>query len=166
MIYTFEEQLERGKVGEEKVFNWLKSRGNDVRVAPLWMQRGGVDFLVRKPGGKIWQRFGVKTDYKCTETGNVFIEECIEQEGEEYRLGCSLGSEADWFIFYTPPKEELLILKDPVRRAIFIRLKRYAVGDKVRRAKNKNVRGKFYTATGFVVPYEKLADVATYKVKI
>lgn len=166
MIYTFEAQLERGKIGEERVFNWLRDRGAIVKVAPLWMQRGGVDFLVKKEEAKVWQRFEVKTDFKCAETGNVFIEECVEQEGEEYRLGWSLSSEADWFVFYTPPKEELLILKEPVRRAIFIRLKRYAVGDKVRRAENRNYNGSSYAATGFVVPYEKLEDVATYKVKI
>lgn len=110
--YNFQEQLVKGKVGESAIARWMISRGNRVIEAPLVAQRLGIDFLVKSPRFDDWLKVEVKTDFGCAKYGKgIFIEECVERNGQAFTMSWAYTSQADWFFFLTPPSTEVLIFK-------------------------------------------------------
>ena len=144
-IYKIQEQLNKGKVGEEIIYWWLYNQNfyiEDVRDEPGY-QKEDVDFVIFENGEQA--KIEVKTDFYTT--GNIFVE--LESTLGKTR-GCLLKTKSD-FILYFFIKENKLFIIDTKE------FQDYIVENKDRFPK-KIVRNKGYDTLGITIPYKILQE--------
>ena len=98
---SFNKCLDKGKVGEEEIYNWLLKKeqlGNikrvdDVRNDPVY-QKKDIDFIITFFDNRKTY-IDVKTDYLMYKTNNFVY----EKEKRDY-LGVNETSEAKFFLYY------------------------------------------------------------------
>lgn len=98
---SFYKDLERGKAGEQKVYNYLSSLG--FKVTDVSNDKSywdiDVDFLVEDKNGKT-HYIEVKSDWNISRTGNVLLETDKER-------GWFSKTKAE-YIFYVDMKKDLV----------------------------------------------------------
>lgn len=111
MNSKFEQDIERGKLGEEEVIDFLLSTGTfykceDVRENKLF-QDLDVDYLLyqyNKPTCMI----EVKTDYVAHRTGNIVFEHTSNKTANT--IGCFRKTKADKLLYFISKTATLYIL--------------------------------------------------------
>lgn len=97
---TFQEDLERGKIGEELVRKTFAAQGYELKDvsndSDFWIQ--DVDYLTADG-----IKYEVKTDYKLQSTGNLALEsEVYYKNYYELKDSWLWTSKADYFVFVNP----------------------------------------------------------------
>ena len=139
----FYKQLETGKIGENKVANWLESRGWHVRhIDDLKEQKKGIDFIVTKKD-RIFT-VEVKYDIRSLDTGNFYIE-------TEKPLWGTLG----WF--HTTQADYLFMLND---KMLYI-VKPQVIRDYFNTRKYGTVKGGAGESIGYLLRENQLRKMST-----
>lgn len=142
-VHDFDAQLAIGHAGEQFVARWLSRRGRDCRYAERIDQRRGIDLFVDDIAVE------VKTDLRCAETGNVFIE--TTSVDIHNVPGWAVTSEAIWLFFLLPPTEMLIIETRRLREQIKYWKTRF------RETVSQN---RSYRTLGLLVPRAEIAALA------
>ena len=103
MKNLFNEQLKKGKVGEELAYNYLITRGwevEDVSNNEEYFSLD-IDFLAAKDGNSV--SLDVKTEEAMSRTGNMFIEDAITYQDGRMAKGWLYYSKAE-YIWHVNPK--------------------------------------------------------------
>lgn len=107
----FQRDLQAGQKGERHVANKLKSHFG----AESWSRIGadkGFDFVLKFPSHTL--RFEVKTDFKCAETGNLFLEySCAKKDS-----GLISTTADKWAILV--PHRQLIVVFCPIQMIAFL----------------------------------------------
>lgn len=147
--------IERGKVGEEVVYNILMDNIDtkhlvDVREDSLF-QRLDIDFLQVTNKNKV-RKIEVKTDAIVHKTGNIVYEYFSDITAGT--KGCFEKTESDFIFYYLTYVEELYIINTK-------KLKSY-VNKNIRLLKEANMGDN---AWGFLIKIEDLVEnnIALYK---
>jgi len=101
----FKKQLQLGKQGEEKVFNYLNNLEESVSVIdasdyPLFQGLGIDGILITDTNFLSFMCFDIKTDYNYHRSGKLFIE--IMADVNMNKEGGILSSRAEIFFYYDP----------------------------------------------------------------
>lgn len=151
-VYTFLEQLEVGKKGEQLIFKSLESRPETISVFDVSQdkeyQKVGIDALwvTREPytGFPLIKKIDIKTDAKYAKTGNLFLETLSSKN----KTGNFLTSAAEMFIYVDPVNEKAFFLPTYPLRLWYLRNKQ--------QIEHKVVRNKGYESEGFCITPELL----------
>lgn len=175
-IYKFENSLNVGYEGEEKVKNFLLSLDNVESIESVQdikkYQDDDIDFIV-KFINKQFATIEVKTDtYK---SGNLYYEtkSCIEKN----TLGCLEKTKADYIFYYFLKYDRLYILKTNLfREWVQEEIKNFNLNPSNSKLNKKEVLNKrysydndnsLYTSEGYTIPLsyleEKLMNTKIYK---
>lgn len=148
-VYSFSEQLELGKKGEKKVFEYLNNLSDTVDALDLsehkYFQSYGIDGLLifDNPKAKFnTLLFDVKTDFQYYRSGKIFME--IYADVATNKKGGILSTKAQVFYYYDPFGGEL------------IKVPTYAAEQWYHRSgismDHKNVKNRFgQTTTGILI---------------
>ena len=107
----FQQDLRTGSIGEDVIFNFLKSNTNtksviDVRHDTLF-QELDVDFIQETHDNQI-RKLEVKTDTMAHNTGNLAYEHTSNKHYNT--IGCFEKTRADYIFYYLTVTKELYIL--------------------------------------------------------
>lgn len=98
MAYGFRQQLEIGRLGEERL-DKLFSKSYTIKKATLKEEKEGYDrFFTSASGQK--RTFEYKTDMQTAKTKNVFLETVSVKNEAGTKPGWLLTSKADVFVYY------------------------------------------------------------------
>lgn len=174
-IYKFENSLNVGYEGEEKVKNFLLSLNNVSNITSVQnikkYQDDDIDFIVEFTN-KTSATIEVKTDtYK---SGNLYYEtkSCVEKN----TIGCLEKTKADYIFYYFNKYDRLYILKTNLfRKWVREEIKNFNLNPSNSKLNKKQVFNKrysdnsndLYTSEGYTIPLhyleEKLLKTKVYK---
>ena len=105
-IYWFDDQLEKWKAWERKVFEYLRKKKETIEVKDLSLakdfQAMWVDWM-RIYEGSDWiafaRFFDVKTDFYVNKNWRIFIETGCSTE---WKTGNLMSTKAEYFLYYDP----------------------------------------------------------------
>lgn len=147
-VYVFQDSLQAGKRGEEKIIKFLLETDEILSVKDLRnhnrYQTDDIDIIATDYNHKDYT-IEIKTDSYTT--GNLFYEtySCIETGS----LGCLEKTKADYILYYFEGYGKLLVLETQSFREFFARNKK---NFKKRTVKNKRRNGDTYTTEGYLIP--------------
>jgi hypothetical protein len=149
-VYTFQEQKQKGEIGE-RVLDGYITRCYHLVPANRFQQKCGIDrILYLKDNGRpIYLEY--KTDWKADTTGNAFIE-TVSADAARKARGWSTTSKADILIYYLPPSGRIYIT--PMMR-LRDRLEDWIAHHRSRTAPNEK-----YCTHGLLVPLSELASIS------
>lgn len=155
-MIIFSDDLERGKLGEEKVLEWL----NDLDCTKLvvnvsedkWFQQLDIDLLQVKYDGEI-NKIEVKTDYIASKSGNMVYE--VNSCKYTNTDGCFVKTQSD-FIFYYIVGTSYLLIFNTLELNEWIEINKDSL-----RFDNM---GDY--AQGYIIPIRKVKEIALFKGKI
>lgn len=139
-VHNFKDSLQKGRVGEQKVIEYLESKGyhiSKVLSAPE-QKLYGYDFEVLKPDTGRVLHIEVKTEYAVETTGNIFYELMV---GDRHGW-CKTVPDDVYVMYYIPHLDKIIgiygrNLKDINYEAF----------------QTKNCYNANYIATGKVIPF-------------
>lgn len=151
MTYSFQKQLQKGNVAEERLDKFF---GEHYEITPASHaeQRQGVDrWLTDKASGL---RFSVeyKADSRASKTGNAFVE-TISVDTNPVKRGWAYTSTALFLIYYVPPDGLIYALKfTALREKLSTWVSRYPV---------RKIPNDGYFTHGILVPLREFEQICT-----
>ena len=157
VIYSFDESLKVGELGEDKILRFLQEQDGVVDVLDLrnskTAQRKDIDFLVKTNDF----RFTVELKTDTYRSGNFFFETVSAIETRS--LGWTLKSRANLLAYYFIKTDTLYLLQMSDIRAI--------VKDDTFQVYKKTVKNRFsngiYTSEGLAVPIRCILERVQYR---
>lgn len=141
----FTKQLRKGKIGEEVIEELMKKRGHKV-ISVANDERffqDDIDFIIDD------YKCELKTDYKISKTGNLFLEAEMYYFSDGRReKGYFYKTKADYLFYFDINNQTLLIYK-------MSDLKKY-VHDSKNYCKMCEVDDGYKIITGYVIPYNNI----------
>lgn len=147
LIHDFDKSLELGDIGEQIIYNYLKSNKNIETITPVQndkvYQKYDIDYILNMLNGKKIY-IEVKTDNKGT--NNIFYETCSCIETRS--LGCMEKTRADFLYYYFIDRKYLFIINMREFKKWFnINRDKFSI----KQFKNKRKDG-LYTSQGYTIP--------------
>lgn len=153
--YSFREQLDIGKQGEEKLDAYFYALGTEIRCANMFEQKRGIDRWFRAKDGDRVYTVEYKTDEKTQKTGNVFVETI--SNNQTGALGWAVKGLADFVIYYAVGIEEAAVIRsEKLREKIAEWFFSYPT---------KAVKNRGYMTYGILVPWEEFKKAADTVIK-
>lgn len=158
-IYSFEEQLAKGKEWEKKLsISIQKTMGEGYKVVYLpdhaEFYPEGFDMAVYCKTTETTMLLEVKTDFQAHKTGNAFLETIsVCRGGKMEKAGWMETSKADAVVYIIPE----------LKRGVFIKMDdlRDILKDAPIPYPFKECRNNTYSSYGFLVPIKKLMEVGS-----
>lgn len=142
-VYEFHTSNAVGQLGEIAITKWLESNPNVAEVIDVskdeFYQRKDIDLIVNNTNGKSYT-VEIKTDTYVTR--NLFFEIISNEQKQTER--CLMKSDAT-YLFYFFLKTKVLYILDMKKFREFV-LSRMDI------LQEKQVKNKFFTSRGFLVP--------------
>lgn len=105
--YSFDEQLSKGKRGEEEIDKFFEPYFTILPVTLETEKKEGYDRIFKYPGGAEY-KVEYKTDYQANGTGNAFIE-TVSMDIYD-KKGWAYTSKADYIIYYIVGSGRLCVI--------------------------------------------------------
>jgi hypothetical protein len=149
--YSFAEQWERGKQGED-VLDAYFEKWYHIKKARLEEElKGKYDRWFKPKGiaGAKWIPVEYKTDELTDKTGNLFIETYSAVEWGRY--GWAWTTKAEKVIYYALPDTVYILDVETLRTKL---------GDWHKEGrKERKVKNKGYTSMGYAIPADEIAEI-------
>jgi hypothetical protein len=144
-VYSFVEQLERGKAGEDILDEYF-SKWYQITCATLQEEKRGIDrFFLRD---EITTAVEYKTDDKTSKTGNVFVETYSNLERNKF--GWAWTCQADILIYFALPDTLYIVKPHVIREHIDEWLEKYGI---------RTVKNRGWTSVGIAVAEEDFSTI-------
>ena len=150
-VYTFDEQYNHGKQGEQQIARWLQPVYSIDFATDRHQQDQGIDLIgTHRETGEL-VTFEVKTDRAAHRTGNAFIE--VVSNSNRGSIGWVQKCKADWLIYWIPGLHRIYQVRPYELR---VALKDWQYEYPLKSSQNQT-----YSTQGFIVPLIELETVAT-----
>lgn len=156
--FDFDEQFRLGKLGEQHVINFERTKENPFEVDDLTKdssyQNSGIDIRLRRLFPTVVDIYAdIKTEFKWFFSGNIFLE---THSGN--KPGCFMSSESDYFIFFCAYTGRMVRLP-----LIPLRKKYYDTKDPKHNWKDykpvEHIKNKGWYSSGFYISIEEIKNV-------
>ncbi len=159
--YSFNHQLEKAERIERALDEHFQSIGARITPATKTAQRAGIDRWFKLPLHERteWIPVEYKTDWKASETGNVFIELIsVLRAGVVESFGWAYSSQAEWLFYCLPESGFVLHIEfAQLRKHLAAWLKQFP---------QKPAQNQGYISTGILVPLEVFGEISIRQIKL
>lgn len=152
---TFDEQLQRSFVADNRIDAYLRARRCHVEPVSLCLQLAGMDRIVTTPTGRVW-RVEYKADWVAGATDNAYIETVANDVTS--KSGWAYTAQSDLLVYYVPPREIAYVVTFSRLRAELPRWRQtFPLG---------YGRNEHYRTVGRLVPLRELSAVAVQLITV